>query len=75
MVKKVKFDQPSEATISKLEQMLKQRTCPNCLNEYTLGKTGTVAGCDKCEGIVRLPNGMIDEQASKPETYVQFIRG
>ena len=55
--------------------MLKQRTCPNCLSEYTLGKTGTVAGCDRCEGIVRLSNGMIDEQASKPETYVKFIRG
>ena len=75
MSKKVQFDQPSTETMNKLERMLKQRTCPTCLSEYILGQTGVVAGCDKCEGIVRLPNGMIDKQASKPETYVQFIRG
>jgi hypothetical protein len=34
-------------------------TCPNCLEEYTLGRTGTVNGCDRCEGITRNADGMI----------------
>ena len=34
-------------------------TCPNCLEEYTLGRTGTVKGCDRCEGITRNKDGMI----------------
>lgn len=45
-------------------------TCPHCLAEYELGLTGTVNGCDKCEGIVRLPSGMIDYKASSPEMFV-----
>lgn len=37
----------------------KVMTCPHCLDEYILGKTGTVSGCDRCEGITRDRNGMI----------------
>lgn len=44
--------------------------CPHCLQEYELGLTGTVNGCDKCEGIVRLPSGMIDYKASSPEMFI-----
>lgn len=56
------------------------RTCPHCLQDYTLGINGVADGCDTCEGIVRLPNGMIDydamnngEQFVRRE-HVEFIR-
>lgn len=27
--------------------------CPHCEKKYTLGKTGTVEGCDDCLSIIR----------------------
>jgi hypothetical protein len=33
--------------------------CPHCLQKYTIGKTGTVTGCDTCEEIIRNADGMI----------------
>lgn len=48
-----------------------ERTCEHCLKTYTLGIDGTVNGCDRCEGIVRLPNGMIDYSASSPEVLIK----
>lgn len=30
-------------------------TCPSCQSQYLLGRTGTVDGCDKCQGIERNP--------------------
>ena len=50
---------------------LKECTCPNCLTNYFLGVNGTVTGCDRCEGIVRMSNGMIDERASSPEIFIR----
>jgi len=47
------------------------KTCPHCLIEYDLDINGTMSGCDRCEGIVRLPNGMIDEEASSPEIFIR----
>lgn len=49
------------------------RICPNCFREYTMGIDGTTAGCDRCEGIIRLPNGMIDYSASSPEVFVRKL--
>ena len=37
----------------------KTRTCPLCLEEYVIGKTGVQNGCDRCEGITRNADGMI----------------
>lgn len=47
------------------------RICPHCLKEYMMGIDGTIHGCDRCEGIVRLPNGMIDWYASSPEVFAK----
>ena len=33
--------------------------CPTCRQEYVLGKTGTMDGCDVCQGIVRASNGFV----------------
>jgi hypothetical protein len=41
--------------VEKLARKLRQRTCPHCSNEYTLGINGVEDGCDECEGIVRNP--------------------
>ena len=49
------------------------RVCPSCLAEYELGITGTVDGCDRCEGIVRLPNGMIDYSASTQQVFITKV--
>lgn len=57
-------------TIKKVIGIFKLRTCPHCLKEYTLGINGISGGCDECEGIVRLPNGMIDQSASSPEQFI-----
>jgi hypothetical protein len=37
----------------------KMMTCPHCLDEFELGKTGTICGCDRCEGITRDASGLI----------------
>jgi hypothetical protein len=44
--------------------------CPHCGQRYTLGKNGTVEGCDECEGIIRnhLDNSIIFD----PETGVIY---
>lgn len=31
----------------------KYATCPFCEEQYEMGFTGTIYGCDKCQGIVR----------------------
>lgn len=49
----------------------RERTCPHCLKEFVVGINGVVNGCDQCEGIVRLPNGMIDHSASSPEVFIK----
>lgn len=50
------------------------RTCPHCMEEYTLGIDGTVNGCDECEGIVRNPvdNTIINFEIDE-ETFVKRI--
>lgn len=63
--------QATRQAIRKTIAKLAERTCPHCLKEYTMGINGTVDGCDECEGIVRLPNGMIDYSASSPEVFIQ----
>jgi hypothetical protein len=41
--------------------------CPKCLCPYALGLTGTVNGCDDCEGIERNP---VDHTIIYPITEV-----
>jgi hypothetical protein len=43
-----------------------EMTCPQCLRNYILGKTGTIYGCDPCEGIVRDAKGMIIPSLCEP---------
>ena len=70
---------PKKQTIKSIAAMLKKinermpvtRICQHCLAEYDLGVSGTMNGCDRCEGVVRLPNGMIDEEASSPEIFIR----
>lgn len=54
-----------------IRHLTTERTCPHCLQLYTMGINGTVEGCDTCEGIVRFPNGMIDYSASSPEVFIK----
>lgn len=61
---------PDLKSIRKIIGTMRQRTCKHCLKEYTLGIDGVDSGCDECEGIVRLPNGMIDYSASSPEQFI-----
>ena len=49
------------------------RVCPHCHQEYALGITGVDSGCDECEGIIRLPNGMIDYEAMNGDTFVRTM--
>lgn len=63
---------PDQTQLQKIVSVLKQRTCKHCLKEYTLGVDGVQAGCDECEGIVRLPNGMIDYFASSAEIFIRM---
>lgn len=60
-------------TIKKIIGVFKLKTCPHCLKEYTLGINGVNNGCDECEGIIRLPNGMIDYSASSPEIFIHTV--
>jgi hypothetical protein len=57
------------ANVNKLVKKFVVRTCPHCLSEYTLGVDGVETGCDSCEGVVRLSNGMIDYGAMNMETF------
>jgi len=57
--------------LKKLAKKLTSKTCPHCSKEYTLGIDGVAGGCDRCEGIVRLPNGMIDYDATYSENFVE----
>lgn len=57
-------------TLYQHPQINRTRICTSCLSEYELGLTGTVNGCDRCDGIIRLPNGMIDYSASSPEIFI-----
>lgn len=59
------------ANIQKIAKKLTAKTCPHCLKEYTLGIDGVASGCDRCEGIVRLSNGMIDYDATYSETFIE----
>ena len=43
----------------KIVQTVAKTRCPHCGGEYEMGKTGTVKGCDECQGIVRNVDGMI----------------
>jgi hypothetical protein len=52
---------------------MKIEICPTCGKEYTLGKDGTVHGCDKCNGVIRDRNGMILEFI-KPEVKDVKVR-
>lgn len=61
-------------TLYQHPQINRTRICPHCLHEYELGLTGTVNGCDRCEGIVRLANGMIDMSAYT-ETFIVETTG
>ena len=56
--------------VRKLAKKLTAKTCPHCMKDYTLGIDGVQSGCDSCEGIVRLPNGMIDYDATYSETFI-----
>jgi len=47
------------------------RICPHCHSEYALGITGVDSGCDECEGIIRLSNGMIDYEAMNSEALIR----
>jgi len=49
----------------------KTKKCPGCRKQYTLGINGVDNGCDECEGITRLPNGMIDYAASTTEVFTE----
>ena len=55
-------------------QINRIRTCKHCLGEYELGINGTVDGCDRCDGIIRLPNGMIDMTAYT-EIFIHEVTG
>jgi len=57
-------------SVNKLVKHFVVRTCPHCLKDYSLGFDGVETGCDNCEGIVRLSNGMIDYGASSPEAFI-----
>lgn len=53
----VKFE--DRDTVNKVIAKLSVRTCPYCSNEYVIGRTGVVDGCDQCIGIIRNKEGMI----------------
>ena len=46
----------------------KIETCPNCGEKYVLGKTGTIYGCDRCEGITRDARGNIIIRKVEPQS-------
>ncbi len=48
----------NQTAASKWHQQWKEMTCA-CGDKYLLGKTGTIFGCDRCQGISRDVNGMI----------------
>lgn len=41
--------------------MKNKATCPMCGSDYRMGYTGTVNGCDGCQGIVRDADGYFYE--------------
>jgi hypothetical protein len=43
----------------KLERSHKTMKCPHCDKTYTLGKDGTIHGCDDCTGAQRNPAGQV----------------
>jgi PHP family Zn ribbon phosphoesterase len=57
--------------LAKAINKMRERTCPHCSNEYTLGVNGVDSGCDECEGIVRNPvdNSIINFGDITEETF------
>ena len=67
-------DHDTQTTRKQNHHQNRARTCPNCLRDYTLGIDGVAAGCDRCEGIVRMPNGMIDYSSTTLEVFIREVK-